>query len=124
MMSFVLYLSPFYLLFELWQLVVAERYLGISRIEQGVDPRKLPLGNIVAFLWTAGVVSSWVWMFLLLVDPQGRAPGACMLLVTGMGFLLRRSSPMKWILVILTFEGACRIGMMFYLCALLGRELV
>ncbi len=123
-MQIVSYLAPGFLLFELGQLVVAERYLGIARIEQALDPRSLPLGRSVALVWSAGVLASWAWMLLMLLDPFGRAPAACMLFVTGMGFLLRRSAPMKWILVILTFEGACRVGMLLYVSALLWRAAV
>ena len=121
-MAFLPYLAPFFLIFEAWQLVMSERYLGIARIEQGVDPRKLPLGGALATVWTVTMVASWLWIVLLLLEPVSRAPGVCMLLVTGCGYFLRRSSPMKWVLVILTFEGACRIGMMFYLTGTLWNQ--
>jgi len=118
----LLYVSPLFLGFEVWQLVVAERYLGIARIEQGVDPRRLPMGLRVSIPWVLGVLVSWLWVLLLLTDPLGRVPALCMAGVGGLGYLLRRSAPMRWVLVILTFEGAIRIGMMLFMMGLLWRS--
>ena len=39
------------------------------------------------------------------------------------GFSLRRGARFKWILVILTFEGAIRVGLLLTLCALLWRQM-
>ena len=36
-------LAPLFFTFELWQLVVSERYLGIKQIARGADPRALGL---------------------------------------------------------------------------------
>lgn len=121
-MSPLLYLSPLFVLFELWQLVVAEQYLGIARIESGVDPRRLPLRGWKAMVWSFGILAVWAWSLLLLTDRHGRVPGLCMALVCLLGYLLRRSAPLKWILVILTFEGAIRIGMMLFIIGLLWRQ--
>jgi hypothetical protein len=35
----VLFLAPLFLMFELWQLVICERYVGIKQIERNGDPR-------------------------------------------------------------------------------------
>ena len=51
-------------------------------------------------------------MILMLIPAANRIQTACMLGVSLMGYSLRRNSPLKWILVILTLEGAIRIGMM------------
>jgi len=121
-MHSLLYLCPLFLGFEVWQLVVAERFLGIARIEQGVDPRRLPMRLRVSVPWVLGVLASWLWVVLLLTDPLGRIPALCMAVVGGFGYFLRRSAPMRWVLVILTFEGAIRIGMMLFMMGLLWRS--
>jgi len=110
-MDLLLYLSPLWIVFEAWQLVVAERYLGIKQIEQGVDPRSRGPGEPVAFFWSTGIFLYWAWMILMLIPTSGRIQIVCMLGVSLLGYSLRRNSPLKWILVILTLEGAIRIGM-------------
>jgi len=47
-----------------------------------------------------------------------------MLAVFTGGLLLRRGCGLKWLLVILTFEGSIRIGMLLYLCGLAWRRLL
>lgn len=120
-MHLLLYASPLFLAFEVWQLVMAERYLGIARIEQGVDPRRLPMGLRVSVPWSLGVLAVWLWTLFLLTDPLGRVPALCIAAVGGLGYFLRRSAPMRFVLVILTFEGAIRIGMMLFMTGLLWR---
>ena len=111
----LLYLSPLCLVFEAWQLVVAERHLGIKQIESGADPRERGPGELLSFMWGAGIVAYWVWMILMLIPKEGRPQVVCMLIVTLLGYSLRRNSGLKWILVILTVEGAVRIGMIISL---------
>jgi len=110
-MDLLLYLSPLWIVFESWQLVVAERYLGIKQIEQGTDPRTRGPSEPVAFFWSTGIFLYWTWMILMLIPTADRIQIACMLGVSLLGYSLRRNSPLKWILVILTLEGAIRIGM-------------
>jgi len=107
------------MLFEVWQLVLCERYLGIKQIARGVDPRDLGLGEVTAFCWTAVLFVYWFWMLFLLALPYGRLGAIGLLVITTLGFSLRRGAPLKWILVILTFEGAIRIGLLLYLCVVL-----
>lgn len=117
-------LAPLYLLFEMWQLVLSERYLGIKQIARGADPRTLGLSEITAFCWSMLLVSYWLWMLLLLTLPRGgRAHGLGLLLISVIGFALRRGAPMKSILVILTFEGALRVGTLLSLCWVVWRRL-
>lgn len=122
-MSPLLWPLPFFLLFELWQLVIAERYLGIARIEQGADPRRLALSSPVAAFWTLGIVAGWFWALLLLLVPLSRDPALGMILVSICGLVLRRLVSLKWILVSMTFEGAVRIGMMLFICLAAWRRL-
>jgi hypothetical protein len=115
--------APLFLIFEVWQLVLSERYLGIKQIARGADPRTLQLKEITACLWSVGLIAYWCWMVLLLFVSLGRVHGLAMLVVTTLGFSLRRGSPLKWVLVILTFEGAVRVGLLFSLCAMAWRRL-
>ncbi len=119
----LLYLAPLFLLFEVWQLVIAERHLGIKQIESGADPRERGPGEFLSFLWGSGIVLYWVWMILMLIPKEGRIQVVCMLIVSLSGYSLRRNAGLKWILVILTVEGAVRIGMIISLLAAAWRSL-
>jgi hypothetical protein len=116
--------APVFLAFEVWQLVLSERYLGIKQIARGADPRSLGLGEFTAFIWSIVLFAYWFWMLLLLVVPFGRVHGISLLAVSLLGFSLRRGSGLKWVLVILTFEGAIRVGLLFSLCAMAWRRLM
>lgn len=122
-MSPLLVFAPAFIAFEVWQLVICERYLGLKQIARDADPRELGLREITAFFWSAGLAFYWLWMFALLFQPVGRAQAACLIAVTLIGFSLRRNCTIKWVLVILTFEGALRIGMLGSLCVLAWRQL-
>lgn len=119
----LLLFAPAFLVFEVWQLVLSERYLGIKQIARGADPRTLGLRETTAFFWTAGLLAYWAWMLLLLATPLGRLHSLGLMLVSGIGFALRRGTPLKWVLVILTFEGAIRVGLLFSMCAIAWRSL-
>jgi hypothetical protein len=119
----LLVLAPFFLLFEIWQLVISERYLGIKQIARNGDPRTLGLGEVTAFFWSTGILFYWLWMVLLGFSSGGRIHGLCLFAVTMFGFLLRRGCGLKWVLVILTFEGAMRIGLLCSLCVMAWRRL-
>ncbi len=123
MLSLILF-APAFLVFEVWQLVLSERYLGIKQIARGADPRELGLGELTAFGWSVVLIAYWLWMLLLLTIPFGRVHGASLLVITMIGYSLRRGSPLKWVLVILTFEGAIRVGLLFSLCAMAVRRLL
>ena len=116
--------APLFLAFELWQLVIAERYVGIKQIERGTDPRELGLGQVTAAVWTLALFAYWAWLFLMLFQPWVRLQVLLMILVFTGGFLLRRGCGLKWLLVVLTFEGSIRIGMLLSLCALARRRLL
>jgi hypothetical protein len=107
--------APFFLVFEIWQLVLSERYLGMKQIARGVDPRTLGLHEVTAFFWSTILIAYWFWMLLLLFTHEGRMQGGGLLLIWMLGFSLRRGARFKWILMILTFEGAIRIGLLLVL---------
>jgi hypothetical protein len=113
---FLFLLAPFFLLFELWQLVLSERYLGIKQIARGADPRSLGLSEITAFFWSTLLITYWLWMMSLLTVRYGRLYGLGLLVISLLGYSLRRGSGLKWVLVILTFEGAIRVGLLLALC--------
>lgn len=119
----LMYLAPLCLLFEGWQLVIAERHIGIKQIERGVDPRERGPGELLSFIWGMGIVGYWLWMILMLIPKEGRPQVVCMLIVSLLGYSLRRNSGLKWILVILTVEGAIRIGMIVSLISGIWRSL-
>lgn len=116
-------LAPLFFVFELWQLYVGERYLGIKQIRANADPRQLPMPRWMAPAWAAGLLAYYCWMALLLLHPVGRAQGIVLLVTTFIGYSLRAATNLKWTLVILTFEGAIRIGMLISLGGLLWRQL-
>ena len=116
--------APVFFAFELCQLVIADRYLGLKHIARGLDPRELGLGELTAACWSLALLTYWAWMALMLFQPLGRFQFLMLLGVSGLGFTMRRGCGLKWVLVILTFEGSIRIGMLLSLCALAWRRLL
>ena len=114
----IAFMAPLFLLFELAQLVASERFLGVKQIARGTDPRHDGPPEPAAAAWTITLVVYWLWMGMMLVPPFARIHIVILLVVSLVGYVLRRNYGLKWILVILTFEGAIRIGI---LVALIGR---
>lgn len=106
------FMAPLFLVFEIAQLVYVERFLGVKQIESGVDPRELGPPEPIAALWVLGICSQSAWLLWLLFESSTRVHAACALLVTLVGFALRNNRRLKWVLVILTVEGALRMGLM------------
>jgi len=117
-------LAPVFLVFELWQLVVSERYMGIKQIRVNADPRELAMATWMAATWAGGLVAYYIWMFTLLLHPVGRAQGMVLIVMTGVGYLIRSTCGLKWVLVVLTFEGSVRIGMLISLIGQSWRRLM
>lgn len=117
-------LAPVFLVFELWQLVVSERYMGIKQIRVNADPRELPMPRWMAATWAGGLIVYFAWMTTLLLHPVGRAQGIVLLIMTLGGRALRSICGLKWVLVVLTFEGSIRIGMLISLLGLSWRQLM
>jgi len=117
-------LAPLFLAFELWQLVIGERYLGLRRIRAQADPRTLPMTDRRAIFWAGGLIAYYVWITTLLLHPAGRAQGVVLLATSVLGYALRSSTGLKWTLVILTFEGSVRIGMLISLAVTTWRALL
>ena len=120
-MSPLIFLAPVFLVFEVAQLVLGERYLGIKQIARNADPRALRLSEVTAFFCTVAIFSYWLRMLGLLFTTLGRADALGLLIVSSAGFSIRRGTPLKWTLVTLTLEGAVRIGFLLSLCGLIWR---
>jgi len=116
-------LAPLFFLFELWQLYLSERYMGIKQIRVNADPRELPMPRGIATLWSAGLLLYFFWMVTLLFHPMGRAQGIVLLAVTAVGYVFRSACGLKWVLVVLTFEGSIRVGMLLSLFLTTWRQL-
>lgn len=106
------FLAPLFLLFEALQLVAAEKILGKEQIETGVIPRDQTPIDAVTVLWSIGIIAEGIWALTLLTNDVTRVHAGCMLLVTLVGFSARNSCRLKGVLVVLTIEGACRMGLM------------
>jgi hypothetical protein len=117
-------IAPLFLAFEVWQLVVSERYLGIRRIKANVDPRELPMATWMAATWASSLLVYHLWMVTLLFHPVGRAQGFVLLAMSALGYALRATSGLKWTLVILTFESSIRIGMLISLFGMSWRRMM
>lgn len=79
--------------------------------------------NWMASMWAGGLIAYGLWMVILLFHPLGRAQGAVLLIITLLGYGLRSTTSLKWTLVILTFEGSIRIGMLISLAGMTWRAL-
>ena len=119
----LLLMAPLFLVFEIWQLVMGERYLGIKQIARNGDPRALGLHELTAFFWSAALFLYGIWMIGLLLTSFSRAYGVSLLAITAIGFSFRRNTSIKWVLVVLTFEGAVRAGLLFALTMTAWRTL-
>ena len=103
-------LAPLFLAFEIGQLVMCERYVGIKQIARGADPREMGPGELVSFLWIACIVLYGIWMAALLAVPGARIFALALIGVSAAGYALRRNCGLNWILVVLTIEGSLRVA--------------
>jgi hypothetical protein len=121
-MSPLVALTPIWIALEVVQLVICERYLGIKHIQLGKDPRGNGPSEIVSFFWCFAVLGYGAWMAAMLFFHLGFVQILALALVTLAGYSLRRVCGLKWVLVVLTFEGAIRIGMLVSLSVLLWKD--
>lgn len=122
-MSPVAALTPAWIGFEVLQLVLFERYLGVKHIKANLDPRRSQPGEAVAFTWIFFAFLYAFWMGAMLYVRVGVVQIIALLATTLVGYSLRRICGLRWVLVVLTFEGAVRIGMLISLGFLLWRAL-
>lgn len=119
----IVFLAPIFILFEVVQLWAAERYLGVKQIESGADPRRTGPAEPWCALWVAGITAEALWLALMLTFPTTRIHAACLLLVSLLGFIMRNNCGLRQVLVILTIEGALRLGLMVSLLGTAWRAL-
>ncbi len=108
-------LAPLFIFFELTQLIVAERYIGLRQIRANrhpLDENPGGPGKLLTGAWLACLILSWVYYLSLLVLPETRLNGLIILGMTAFGTLARRAMSIKWTLVLMTIEGATRIGLL------------
>ncbi len=117
------FLAPIFLAFEVGQLVAAEKLLGVKQIESGVDPRRAGPSETASALWSTLILAEVLWLVWLLAHSATRVHAACLLLVTLMGFTLRSNCTLRWVLIILTVEGALRMGLIVSLLGSAWRAL-
>jgi hypothetical protein len=122
-MIWLLSIAPLFILFEIAQLVVAERYLGIKQMATGRDPRSLPMSEKLAFAWTAALFFYWIWIGMLLANSAGRMQALAIFGLSISGLWLRRNLARRWALVVLTFEGALRMGMLISLTSVFWKQI-
>jgi hypothetical protein len=115
--------APVFILFEIWQLVMSERYVGIKQIARGANPREMGPAEVIAFLWSACIILYGLWMVALLALPEVRIYSLCLLATTAVGYSIRRNCGIKLILVVLTFEGAIRVGFLSFLSSVIYSHL-
>ncbi len=117
------FLAPLFLVFEGWQLILGERYLGVKQIARDGDPRELGPSEPVAALWSIMIGLYTLWVLAMAATGFARAQIICLLAVTLIGFSLRRNCGLRFVLVVLTVESAIRIGMLVSLMGLVWRRL-
>jgi hypothetical protein len=105
---------PIFLIFELWQLIMSERYVGLKHIARGSDPREMGPSEPVACLWSSSLILYGLWMVALVATPSLRIYGLSLMAATAVGYTIRRNCSLKMILVVLTFEGAIRVAILSF----------
>ena len=78
---------------------------------------------VIAALWAFAIYAEGCWFLWLLVSEVTRLHGICMLGIWLVGFTLRSNCTLRWVLVILTLEGALRLGLMGSLLGVIWRAL-
>ena len=109
-------LAPFFFLFELWQLVVAERYVGVKQIARGADPRALGPGELTSAVWSLLLLTYGLWMIALTGFRETRIFALCLIATTGFAYAIRSRCKLTVLLVTLTIEGSVRIGLLVWAC--------
>lgn len=118
----LLLLAPLFFAFEVWQLVMGERYLGIKQIARDADPRDLGLREATAFCWLLALGAYAAWSLALLTLPSTRLHAVGLIGIWLIGYSLRRNVGLKHVLIVLTFEGAFRIALLVSLLVLAWRR--
>jgi len=118
MADLMVQISPAFAGFEIAQLFVAQRYIGIEQIRRNthpldaaaVPPAWLSTG------WLLGLFADYLYQGGLLFEPDLGVKFAAVLLIltSAVGFALRRVCGLKWGLVVMTPECAARAGFFMF----------
>ena len=96
---------------EVAQLVMAERRIGVKVLRAGLDPRhETAVADGYARAWLGLIAFILIYPVVLLCFPESRFFAYVLMLFTALGYILRKSTGLRWALVVLTLEGALRIG--------------
>ncbi|MGE9296087.1 MAG: hypothetical protein ACQKBV_07370 [Puniceicoccales bacterium] len=111
---FLILIAPLFMVFDIAQLLVAERYIGIKQIRTGLHPLEMDKRppDWVVGIWVIGLAALWLYMIALVFDPRAGLHGGIMLAVSLASFALRRVMGLKAALVLMTIETAIRLGML------------
>jgi len=116
-MNFIASFAPFFIVFEMAQLFVAHRYIGPDQIrarQHPLDLAKLPPWWL-SVGWMVCLWLSYFYQFVLLFEPGLiRVAALLLIFVSVAGFMLRRVCGLKWGMVVMTIEGAIRVGFLVF----------
>jgi len=125
-MKIVGWIALVFTVLEVAQLIVAQRFIGVEQIRRNLHPLDAAKPRPLWFSagWVAGLLTDYAFQAALLIVPIPpaatehpdfiRFAAVLMLIISFGGFALRRSSGVKWGLVVLTIEGALRAGFFFF----------
>ncbi len=120
------WIALIFMALEVAQLIIALRFIGIEQIRRNFHPLDAPAPRPFWFSagWVATLLIDYAFQAALLIVPISldltehpefiRFAAILMILISFMGFAVRRSCGIKWGLVVLTFEGAMRAGFFFF----------
>jgi hypothetical protein len=119
MVKIIAWLAPLFVVFEVTQIIVAQRFIGIDQIRAGLHPLEVnPRGPpFLGLFWVLAIFADYFYQVLLLFQPSQvmNLAGLLLLMISFIGLGLRRGCGLKWGLVVLTVEGAARGGFLSYM---------
>ncbi len=111
-------ISPLFAVFEVVQLFVAQRYIGIEQIRRNAHPLDVVAAPTPWFsgLWLVCLGLDYLYQGGLLLMPEVgiKFAAVLMLMVSAAGFALRRVCGLRWGLVVMTPECAARAGFFMF----------
>jgi hypothetical protein len=125
-MKLVGWIALYFMVFEVAQLIMAQRYIGIEQIRRNSHPLDglTPRSFWFSAGWITVLMADYCFQSTLLAMPIPpnltdwpgflRMAAFFMLLVSFVGFVVRRRAGLKWGLVVLTLEGAIRAGLFLF----------
>lgn len=117
-------LALVFVIFEVAQLVIAHRYIGPAQIRRRLHPLEAPETPpwLLSVGWMSALWADYAFQVALFFTSLYivQLTALLMLGVSLTGFILRRSCGLKWGLVVMTFEGALRVGCLMAAFSLLA----